>query len=207
MSIAATNNSPYLDGGFNQPVFQAQEVFRAVMDAMARPGKIISFEANVIPPKALTPIVAAIACSLCDADTTIFLDDPLNETTGVEQWLLFHTGAPTTRSASMAQFALISSPKTMLPLENFARGNQEYPEMSTTLILNLESLKDGNPLTLEGPGIKETTSFAPIGLPDHFLDGWQRNRALFPRGVDVICTDMDGIVCLPRSTTITQAGE
>ena len=37
-------------GGFREPVFEAQAVFRTLMDCMARPGTIGSVTATVAPP-------------------------------------------------------------------------------------------------------------------------------------------------------------
>ena len=44
---------------------------------------------------------------------------------------------------------------------------------------------------------------APKGLPDAFLRIWSDNRALFPRGVDLVLTAGRQFLCLPRTTKIT----
>jgi alpha-D-ribose 1-methylphosphonate 5-triphosphate synthase subunit PhnH len=42
------------------------------------------------------------------------------------------------------------------------------------------------------------------GLPHDFAARWAANRALFPRGVDlVLCAD-DTLVALPRTTQISE---
>ncbi|MBL8584289.1 MAG: phosphonate C-P lyase system protein PhnH, partial [Rhizobiaceae bacterium] len=55
-----------LEGGFAQPVFDAQAVFRAVMDAMARPGSVHAIGERATPPSPLLPATAAVALALCD---------------------------------------------------------------------------------------------------------------------------------------------
>lgn len=54
-----------------------------------------------------------------------------------------------------------------------------------------------------GPGIQSVTEIAPIGLPETFLRLWTENRALFPRGVDIVLTSGRRFLCLPRTTKIT----
>lgn len=58
-----------LEGGFSDPVLNAQSVFRAVMDAMARPATIVKVDAVVTPPSPLGRAAGAIACALIDAYT------------------------------------------------------------------------------------------------------------------------------------------
>src|SRR5690606_29695454 len=88
---------PELDpmaGGFRAPVFDAQAVFRAVRDAMARPGTTRPVPALAQPPLPLLPTAAAVALALCDHDTPVWLDPPLRRTAAVADWLTFHTSAP-----------------------------------------------------------------------------------------------------------------
>ena len=99
-------------------------------------------------------------------------------------------------------FALVSSPAELMALENFAQGEQEYPDRSTTLILQVDSLSSANVLALQGPGIETTDAIAPWPMPRHFAEQWKQNHARFPRGVDVILAAPDGIACLPRTTRI-----
>jgi len=58
-----------LPAGFADKVTAAQSTFRAVMDAMARPGRICRVEAALPAPAPLMPAVAAIALTLFDHDT------------------------------------------------------------------------------------------------------------------------------------------
>ncbi|TIT74126.1 MAG: carbon-phosphorus lyase subunit PhnH, partial [Mesorhizobium sp.] len=43
-----------IEGGFADPVFNAQAVFRAVMDAMARPGSVQALPSLTHPPAPLS---------------------------------------------------------------------------------------------------------------------------------------------------------
>ncbi len=193
-----------LEGGFSDPVLNAQSVFRAVMDAMARPAIIVKVDAVVTPPSPLGRAAGAIACALIDADTPFWLDAALAESAALRSWLAFHTGAREMATCGDVAFALVGAPTTMPALERFAQGNQEYPDRSATLILQLPSLEGGTPLTFEGPGIRDRVTLAPRGLPKDFAHQWSANRKRFPRGVDLILTAGDAIACLPRSARLVE---
>ena len=191
-----------ITGGFADPVFNGQAVFRAVMDAMARPGSIQPLAAFAQPPLPLSAAAAAVALALCDHDTPVWLDAGLQNTAIVASWLGFHTGAPLANTPADAHFALVADPASLIALENFAQGTQEYPDRSTTLILQVSSLASGENLLLEGPGIERAAMIAPAPLPRHFVEQWKQNRGRFPRGVDLILAAPEGVACLPRTTRI-----
>lgn len=191
-----------IEGGFADPVFNAQVVFRAIMDAMARPGSVQELPALAHPPAPLSATAGAVALSLCDNDTPIWIDPRLQAEASVKAWLGFHTGAPLANTPADAQFALIANPAEMAVLDGFSQGTQEYPDRSTTLILLVDDLASGPPLLLEGPGIEKTAMIAPTGMPRHFVEQWKQNNQRFPRGVDIILAAPGHLACLPRTTRI-----
>ena len=195
-------SSATIDGGFADPVFDAQAAFKAVMDAMARPGTVIAVKPFSTPPSPLSPTAACVALTLCDSDTPLWLDPALQASSAARSYLSFHTGAPAADAPSQAAFAVVSDPAGLIALEAFAQGTQEYPDRSTTLILQVESLSSGRALGLEGPGIEEAASIAPSPLPHRFVEQWGQNRARFPRGVDLVLAAPGCITCLPRTTRI-----
>ena len=141
-----------ITGGFADPVFNGQAVFRAVMDAMARPGSIQPVAVLAQPPLPLSAAAAAVALTLCDHDTPVWLDPALQSAAAVASWLGFHTGAPLANTPADAHFALVADPASLIALENFAQGTQEYPDRSTTLILQVASLASGENLLLARAG-------------------------------------------------------
>ncbi|MCO6390621.1 phosphonate C-P lyase system protein PhnH [Aliihoeflea aestuarii] len=195
--------STHIEGGFTAPVLDGQAVFRAVMDAMSRPGTVQKLAAGTNPPAPLAASAAAVALTLCDHDTPVWLDPALKGVETVSAWLSFQTGAPYAHTPADAHFALIAEPATMISLDNFAQGSQDYPDRSTTLILQVETLEAGAVLTLEGPGIETATRLAPGPMPRHFVEQWRQNNARFPRGVDVILAAPGAVACLPRTTRIS----
>lgn len=198
MDIAAQS----IEGGFADPVFNAQTVFRAVMDAMARPGSVQNVPAFARPPSPLSATAGAVALTLCDNDTPLWLDPALQASASIGSWLGFHTGAPLANTPADAHFAFVATPAEMMALDSFSQGTQDYPDRSTTLILQVGDLVSGTPLLLEGPGIETTATIAPAQMPRHFVEQWKQNAKRFPRGIDIILAAPDGIACLPRTTRI-----
>ena len=185
--------------GFTDPVGEAQATFRAVLDAMARPGRLHRVGTRLTAPAPLDQATAAVLLTLVDNETPLWLE-PLVAPAG--DWLAFHCGASIVDVPGNAGFALALS----LPdLEALSAGSHEAPENSATLILQIGALGTGARYRLSGPGLREPTLLATDGLPADFAAVWQRNHALYPRGVDVIlCAGMT-LTALPRSVSIEEA--
>lgn len=189
-------------GAFADPVFAAQSVFRDLMDGFARPGTIKRLGATSTPPVPLAAAAGAVALTLCNHDTPVWLTPALSKS-AVPQWIAFHTGAPLTTSKTDTRFAFIEKGAAFPGFDQFSLGTQEYPDRSTTLVIEVEALTGGPVLTAKGPGIKDVADVAVKGVPDVFLEFWTANRAIFPRGVDLVLTAGDKLVCLPRTTRLS----
>ncbi|MXQ13323.1 phosphonate C-P lyase system protein PhnH [Microvirga makkahensis] len=191
-----------LDGGFTAPVFQSQAAFRLVMDAMAQPGRIVDLGHAVQPPAPLEPAAAAFLATLADYDTLVWFEDSGADTAA--SWLTFHTGAAVTRDPSMASYAVLSQNSPVSSWRNFAMGSLSYPDRSATLLLPVESLRDGTPLTVRGPGIETVAVISPRGLPDGFTETMAINVARFPQGFDLLMTCGSELLALPRTTRLVE---
>ena len=191
-------------GAFASPVFDAQAVFRTVMDCMARPGTVGTIVPKTVPPQPLGPTAGALALALTDHDTPVWLTARLAKS-GLPQWLAFHTGATVTDEKQAASFAFVELGAVLPSFSLFAQGTAEYPDRSTTLVVEIAGLTGGAPLLVRGPGIKDTASIALDGLPETFLPFWTENHRLFPRGVDLVLVAGADILCLPRTTAIQRA--
>ena len=199
-------NALALDGGFAEPVLGAQNAFRALKDALANPGQPQALGHDLEHAPGITAELAAVALTMCDHDTEVWFDPVLAASEGIVAWLRFQTGAPITDYPSVAAFALVASPDRLPPLDSFALGIDEYPDRSTTIVLPVPRLTGGPSLTLRGPGIKHTQTIAPAGLPESFVVQWADNRALFPRGVDLLLVAGGQVIGLPRTTRISMEG-
>ncbi|MBW8319192.1 MAG: phosphonate C-P lyase system protein PhnH, partial [Rhizobium sp.] len=82
-----------LTGGFSEPVHNAQSVFRMMMECLSRPGTIQSILPDVEPPKPMGAAAGAMALTLLDHDTPVWLTQGLAKS-AVADWIAFHTGAP-----------------------------------------------------------------------------------------------------------------
>jgi alpha-D-ribose 1-methylphosphonate 5-triphosphate synthase subunit PhnH len=194
--------APAIEGGFDNPVLASQVLFRAIMDALARPGTPQALEGLPEPPAPLAPELGAAALVLADHDTSLWLDPQLRHHAAVVDWLRFQTGAPLVDDPAEATFALAGAEQVLPSLADFAQGSGEYPDRSTTLILTLPALDGGPKLMLRGPGIESEAFIAPSGLPLTFVRQWHENRSRFPRGVDVLLVAQGSVIGLPRTTRI-----
>lgn len=185
--------------GFAEPVGEAQATFRAVLDAMARPGRLYRAGEQLTAPPPLDRATAAVLLTLVDNETPLWVQAAAAAAT---EWLAFHCGAIVTDAPSDAAFVLaLSLPDlVMLPA-----GSHEAPESSATVILQLPALGSGSRYRLFGPGLREPAILAATGLPADFVEMWRRNHVLYPRGVDIILCAGTTLAALPRSVTIEEA--
>lgn len=193
-----------LPAGFADKVLSAQSTFRSVMDAMARPGSVQRIASAAGAPDAMMRGAAAIALTLFDHDTPVWLDGRMAATPEIAKWLKFHTSAPVVADSSVASFALVGDPEDLPSLDRFAFGSNEYPDRSTTLILQVESLTDGPVVELQGPGIDGTVALRASIQPQDLFERLSINATLFPRGIDVVLVHDDSIVAIPRTTRLAR---
>jgi alpha-D-ribose 1-methylphosphonate 5-triphosphate synthase subunit PhnH len=190
---------------FQDPVRDSQTVFRQVMDAVARPGSRADLGAAVEPPTGLDAAAAAVALTLFDFETPVWLDPALRRGEA-EAWLRFHCGCPLVPDPAQAAFALVSDAKAAPALSAFNPGDAKYPDRSTTVIMQVEDLDRGQAVTLTGPGIKDRITVAPKGLPGGFWAQMQDNNSKFQFGVDVLIVSGQALIATPRSSHIQIQG-
>jgi len=195
-----------LPAGFADKVLSAQSTFRSVMDAMARPGSVQRIASAAGTQVEMMRGTAAIALTLFDHDTPVWLDGRMSATADVAKWLKFHTSAPVVADSSIASFALIGDPQSLPTLDRFAFGSNEYPDRSTTVVLQVESLTNGPAVELCGPGIDGTATLRASIQPHDLFERLAVNAALFPRGIDVVLVHDDSIVAIPRTTRLVRGG-
>jgi alpha-D-ribose 1-methylphosphonate 5-triphosphate synthase subunit PhnH len=193
-----------LTAGFLDPVFAAQATFRAVLDAMARPGSVQRIDAALTPPPPLSRGAAAIALTLADHDTPVWLGADLAAHPGVAEWLRFHCGCDIVAEPAHAAFAFMGGAGSVPDFAAFNLGTADYPDRSTTLVLQVQTLQTGSGLVLAGPGIRERNRLRADPLPADIVARLAANRALFPRGIDLLLATDDAVAALPRSIRVSE---
>ena len=201
--------------GFGRPVHAAQQTFRALLEAMSRPGRLQTLPDTVIAdiePPGLPRGLTALLLTLLDAETTLWADHALVGEAGLD-YLRFHTGVRTPSDERDAAFvvwpARHATPAAWSVLD---AGTDEVPQAGATLLVDVPVLRSqpeasgGTLLQLRGPGIETVQPLVVGGLDAAF---WQTRAALegaYPRGIDVILCCGDTFAAIPRTTRITVEG-
>lgn len=198
-----------LGRGFAQPVHDAQQVFRAVLEAMSRPGRVQELPATLLQPlepPGLGRAATSALLTLLDAETRVWLHPSLRSEAALA-YLQFHTGVQHVDDAQRATFAVIEADHATPTLwHELERGSDAVPQDGATLIVEVPSLDQGLPLALRGPGVETVQALRVGGLHAGF---WQARRDLeadFPLGIELILTCGDRLAALPRSTRVTLEG-
>lgn len=189
-----------LGAGFDSPALASQQVFRAALEALARPGRITRVAALRDAPVELEPAACALALALLDQDTTLWLS-PALAAGQAGAYLRFHTGCRLAEAPASADFAIVESHE-LPPFDAFSSGSEDYPDRSATVIVQVGELREGEGWNLEGPGIRGTARVRVGGLALDFPLRWKVNAALFPRGVDLFLVCGRELCGLPRTVRI-----
>jgi alpha-D-ribose 1-methylphosphonate 5-triphosphate synthase subunit PhnH len=186
--------------GFADPVHDAQSVFRAVLDALSRPGRRQTLSAcdGLQAPAPLSRGLTALLLTLLDGETSLHLAGPLGSDSA---WMAarFHTGV---RAAARADAHFVAQRADEASWDGLRLGTDEAPQDGATLIVEAGSFS-GVSLLLSGPGIEHTQRLGGCGLPAAF---WQQRiglQKIFPRGVDLLVVCGSQLVGVPRSTRVT----
>jgi alpha-D-ribose 1-methylphosphonate 5-triphosphate synthase subunit PhnH len=189
------------EAAFANPAHDLARTFRPILDAMANPGRILPFAPELSPPAGLAREAAAVALTMCDFQSPVWLQEKLR-TPAIEHYLRFHTGAPLTQSELDAMFVFADAGHGVPQLSLFSRGTHEYPDRSATIVIQTGQLRSDLGVTLKGPGIQTARR---LGVGSLGTDFWQQmiaSRADFPLGIDVIFVAPEAIAAVPRSTHI-----
>ena len=200
---------------FKDAVHDSQQCFRLLLKAMSEPGEIVTLEMSE-GFGAMHKAATQTLLSLSDNATPIWLSESHLKDAAIRENIRFHCGSPVTERQNSASFAVIAE-QDLADFDwnnaTFSLGCEEYPDQSTTVIVELGGLTNGSDansskggltLTLSGPGI-ESKSVLNIGVASkafqHFLQGRQEHFA-FPLGIDLILVNDESIACLPRTTLV-----
>ncbi|WP_038853030.1 phosphonate C-P lyase system protein PhnH [Bordetella petrii] len=186
--------------GFQDAVAQSQATFRAALHALAHPGDIQEIAAECGVPPGLSPAMTAMLLALADVDTPVWLPAGVDE--AVRRFLRFHCGCPLVDEPAQARFVVAPAGAAAPDLAHCHPGEPAYPDLSATVLLEVESLAAGAAVTLAGPGIATRRTLRAAGLPAGFWAQWRANHQLFPLGVDVFLIQGNRLCGLPRTVIV-----
>jgi alpha-D-ribose 1-methylphosphonate 5-triphosphate synthase subunit PhnH len=182
---------------FAEPVLDAQDCFRAVLEAMSRPGRVQRLALPLDPPAPLDAASAAVLLTLIDSETPLWLDAGAE----AEGWIRFHAGCALAPAAEALFLLATGTPPALAGLR---QGSDEAPQDGATLIIQVGGLEEGRGWRLTGPGIETEHRLAVAGLPAGFVAERAGLAGRYPRGVDVILCAGDRLAALPRTTRIEE---
>lgn len=172
-----------------QPASQ-QQIFRALMEAMARPGTVQDIRHSLDSAPAWRGVLASLLDTKTSfADCHNLLED--------RDWPLFQA---VQAAAEQADYLLCLgnavadiSPRV---------GTLSCPDQAATIVLNVESLGTGNTeIRLKGPGIRDVLSLQIDGLEKSWLT-FRAENISFPLGIDLILVDHHQLAAIPRTTSL-----
>ena len=177
------------------PVFDCQEVFKALMNAFAKPGKVFSIEKNVEKLEGQCASLTAAAMVLLDNWRSFYVEGDA----ALEEELREQTyGVP----AAMDEADYLFFPGQGDPWQALAQakpGTLPEPHKSATLFVLADSLEGGAPFSLTGPGVDGGIS---VSLPERYrvwLEARDAQGHEFPCGVDLyFLTPQGQVMGIPR---------
>ena len=201
MSVLPQNETNALKPGFQNPVLDATDCFRNIMEAMAKPALKQPLLINLEAPATLHSGSAQILLTLLDYDSKLYLCPELDHA-DLRDWVLFHTGCPLTDNPQEADFALMLPESDPNQYQRFQNGTAEYPDRSTTIVLQVTGLTDGKGMICSGPGFQSARTFGFDEANDALWKAIADSRLVYPRGLDWIFAAPDSLATLPRSTKL-----
>ncbi len=198
-----------IGAGFSDPALGSQAVFRAALQALSHPGRLVDVTHDAQVPTRGHAAAAALLLALLDPDCGLWLSPSLVGSDAAA-WLRFHSGCALVAEPDKAQFAWVAASDPIPSLQSFASGTDAAPDQSTTCVLDVPALAvgdvDADAWRLEGPGIRDACRLKVGGLAPAAAEALVAQRAAshaaFPRGVDLFLATERQIVGLPRTTRI-----
>lgn len=182
---------------------QSSQVFRLLLDVLARPGTRARLPLQPdMSPALLVPL------ALADVDVTLAV---LDEPRAAREWEVALGRATDARVGDLAHSDIVVAlqPPSVDELRRLKRGTSLAPEEGARLVLACRSLSDGDSpaelvLELGGPGVPGKRRLGIDGLSGGVINALADLNTAFPMGVDTFLVAQDGTLAgLPRTTQIS----
>ncbi|WP_417882814.1 phosphonate C-P lyase system protein PhnH [Vibrio rumoiensis] len=214
--------------GFSDTIHDSQYCFRHLLTAMSQPGTLV--ELNLAQGfGSMMPASTQVLLALADNSTPVWLSNQFANDIAVKENLNFHlgcsilsgqkNGVQLSEIQQKPSFGVISQQDLVnfdWSQTSFFVGCEEYPDRSTTVIVEVAGLSTvpcslpetdtDSPvvLRLSGPGIEHEARVVVQSLSSTVISVMlsQRKTHKFPLGLDFILVSDEQVVALPRSTTV-----
>jgi alpha-D-ribose 1-methylphosphonate 5-triphosphate synthase subunit PhnH len=202
------------ENSFNE-VFDSQAAFRALLDALSRPGSVCRLPdcSYKGAPRGFCAPALSILKTLCDHRVSFSVGGG----SGDSQWMRYLEANLATpfKGAEEADYVLFDGTRFDEDFALLKRGSAEFPETSATAVLCVGRLAEGvgenagenTPrscrLVLTGPGVRERASLTLAGFDHRYTEERGRANRFPPMGIDLFLVDPEGRVAgIPRSSAV-----
>jgi len=184
-------------------VFDAQEHFRVLLDAMAHPGKLFPFsEVEMVGIPGIPHGIFYIAFALLNADVHFTFLGPESE--NAKTYITQNTSSLVS-SLEMVDFVFFPGNLDGEFFRECKNGNLSYPEEGASLVayvdtLSTQKLDKSLELSLKGPGVESINTVYIQGLDIKSLEILKDINSEFPLGLDLYVVDQNStVMAIPRS--------
>ena len=180
-------------------VFDCQQVFKQLMQAMANPGKVFSIGQNSAKIHQPAGSLLAIAMTLVDSRCRFSVagDDELAQAMH-EVTLGVPTGVEEADYIFVPQAQDMDSARPAI-LERAKKGTLAEPHKSAAIFIQLDSLEGGPEALLQGPGVDGSIAIRLPQAGQRWIEERQQMELEFPQGLELYFVTPDGeLMGVPR---------
>lgn len=191
-------------------VHDAQFIFRQLLDAMSRPGKMNSIGSSSMKiglSSGAEQVVASFALTLLDGEVSFFVN--MANHLVIQEFIRKNTFSRLTEVEDADYLFLdgkINDEEIAHLIQKVKKGTLIQPDFSSTLFIlvdgfSVEPAEDR--LTLRGPGIEEKLICYVNGISSIWWEEREKANLEYPLGIDIILfTEAGEFLALPRTTII-----
>lgn len=193
--------------------FASQQTFRALLHALAHPGRVVELPAEVLSADRPPALVVPLALADLDEVVAVLGGDADRWSAELVTATSCSLGGP-----SEAHQVVVLDGATAELVASLSVGTPLAPELGCRLVLAATTVAVGAhagrgpttepagpqiTLTVRGPGVADTATVAVGGIAPQTFTALAAANAAFPTGIDTFVVSGAGqVVGLPRSSTI-----
>ncbi|MCL0079427.1 phosphonate C-P lyase system protein PhnH [Dehalococcoidia bacterium] len=200
----------YRESGFDW-VFDAQAIFRCLVEGLTFPGKLILMpRLSLSPPEPRTKYVMGALLTLLDQQVSFCVcGRDADQAKEASHYIQVNTNSSEKPLEEADYVFFLSAPEG--EIRWVSRGTLEEPHKGAGVFYLVQTLSEGitseenagASLQISGPGIRGIRRISIEGIAPSESDSWMEIRREYPLGIDIYLISQEGHLCgLPRSTKI-----